>query len=90
MFGVPLEQKIEIIHPHDAALTFVHAINNKRAFNQIFIGGGGTNCQIYQREYVNQLLKSSGIGVLPEYAFKKALKQEDWFYTYWMDTVKSQ
>lgn len=92
-FGIPLDQKVEIIHSRDAALALVNAINNDQAYNQIFFGGGGSECQLYERDFIFDMLKSMGVGKLPENVFKvpaSLTEEEGWFYTHWMDTEKSQ
>jgi nucleoside-diphosphate-sugar epimerase len=93
LFGIPLDQKIEIIHSHDAALALVNAVNNEKAFNQVFFGGGGPKCQLYQRDAIFDMMKLMGIGKMPENVFKKPVSdsnEDGWFYTHWMDTSKSQ
>lgn len=93
LFGIPLEQKVEIIHSHDAALSLVNAINNERAFNQVFFGGGGSKCQLYERDFIFQMMRPMGIKNMPDNVFKKPVSDssvEGWYYTHWMDTAKSQ
>ena len=93
IFGIPLDQKMEFIHPNDAALALVNAINNNKAYNKIFLGGGSPSCQLYQREFVFNVLKAMGLGILPENAFKKPESENDnreWFYTHCLDTQKAQ
>lgn len=92
-FGIPLEQKIEIIHSLDAALALVNAINNEQAYNQVFFGGGGPKCQLVERDFIFEMLKSMGVGKMPDNVFRKPESESNtdgWFYTHWMDTEKSQ
>lgn len=93
IFGIPLEQKIEVIHSYDAALSLVNAINNEKAYNQVFFGGGGPSCQLYNKDFIFETLKLNGIGTFPESAFNKPKSDTDvegWYYTHWMDTAYSQ
>ena len=93
LFGIPLDQKIEIIHSRDAALALVNAINNEKAYNKVFFGGGGVKCQLYQRDFIFEMIKPMGISKLPENLFKKPesdTNTDGWFYRHWMDTKNSQ
>lgn len=92
-FGIPLAQKVEIIHSRDAALALVNAINNDKAYNQVFFGGGGPKCQLYERDFIFDMMKPMGITSLPDNLFKEPPSDSDvdgWFYTHWMDTEQSQ
>ncbi len=92
LFGIPLEQKIEVIHSHDAGLALVNAINNSQAYNKVFFAGGGAElgCQLNQKEFIFETLQVMGIKNIPENLFKQPQTDEDWYYTHWMDTAKSQ
>jgi len=90
LFGVPLGQKIEIIHSYDAARAMINALGNDRAVKRIFFGGGGKECQTYQKEFIFPILKDMGVGGIPDDVFKKPQSDSDWYYTHWMDTTESQ
>ncbi|MHA2055951.1 MAG: NAD-dependent epimerase/dehydratase family protein, partial [Candidatus Hodarchaeales archaeon] len=89
LFGVPLKQKVEIIHSYDAARAMVNALGNDRAVKKIFFGGGGKECQIYQKPFILNYLKSMGVNELPDDVFKRPQTDSDWYYTHWMDTTES-
>ena len=93
IFGIPLAQKVEIIHSYDAALSLVNAVNNEKAYNQVFFGGGGSKCQLIEKDFIFEMMKPMGIKNLPDNVFKKPASDSNtdgWFYTHWMDTEKSQ
>ncbi|MFW9779525.1 MAG: NAD-dependent epimerase/dehydratase family protein [Candidatus Heimdallarchaeota archaeon] len=90
LFGIPLEQKVEAIHSYDAARAMVNALGNDRAVKSIFFGGGGKECQLYQKEFIFPFLEDMGIGGMPDDVFKQAQSDSDWYYTHWMDTTESQ
>ena len=93
IFGIPLAQKVEVIHSYDAALALVNAINNENAYNKVFFGGGGSKCQRIEKDFIFETLKMMGIGTFPESAFnvpKSDSDTEGWYYTHWMDTQESQ
>lgn len=90
LFGIPLEQKIEIIHSYDAARSMINALGNDRAVKRIFFGGGGKECQTYQKEFIFPYLKTMGMSGMPDNVFIKPQSDSDWYYTHWMDTTESQ
>ncbi len=74
----------------DAGLSLVNAINNAEAYNQVFFGGGGSTNQLLQKDFIFKTLKQMGVGKMPDNYFKEPKTDDDWFYTHWMDTEKSQ
>jgi len=85
MFEVPLDTRIELIHPADAGLAAANAVLSPKVWGKVLLVGGGPSCQLYQRVYVGRLLEAAGVGRLPESAFGHTP-----FYTDWMDTTESQ
>lgn len=85
MFEVPLDTRIELIHPADAGLAVANAALSREVWGKVLLIGGGPSCQLYQRAYVGRLLDAAGIGPFPESAYGHAP-----FYTDWMDTAESQ
>jgi hypothetical protein len=43
-----------------------------------------------EREFLHKIFEGMGIEMLPDSAFKAAMKPEDYFYTDWLDTTESQ
>jgi nucleoside-diphosphate-sugar epimerase len=85
MFEVPLDDRIEFVHPWDVGLALVNAIESDQVWGQTFLIGGGPRCQLYQREIIRKPLEALGIGMLPEEAFGKKP-----YHTDWLDTTESQ
>jgi nucleoside-diphosphate-sugar epimerase len=85
MFEMPLTDRVEFVHPADAALAFLNAIESDEAWGRTFLIGGGSRCQLRAREIVNKPLVALGIGALPDEAFSTAPFQLDW-----VDTAESQ
>jgi nucleoside-diphosphate-sugar epimerase len=85
MFEVPLDTRIELIHPADAGLAVANAVLSPKVWGRILLIGGGASCQLYQRVYVGRLLDAAGIGRFPDAAYGHTP-----FYTDWMDTVESE
>ncbi len=85
LFDVQLDNRIEIIHASDAGLAFANAALNENVWGKTLLIGGGKDCQIYQRDFIKEVLDTVGIGMLPEKAFTSKP-----FYIDWMDTRESQ
>lgn len=85
MFGVPLDNRIEFVHSRDVATAIANALEEPRVWGQTWLIGGGPQCQLYEREIVEQVLESVGVGMLPEKAFTTVP-----FPTDWLDTAESQ
>lgn len=89
IFEIPLEQRIEFLYTGDAGNAFANSIN-LRERQKILLIGGGERCQIYQKDFLHKTFHSMGLKMLPDSAFKKVVKNSDWFYTDWLDTKESQ
>ena len=85
LFQVPLDNRIELIHSRDAGVAFAHAALSNEIWGKILLIGGGPNCQMYQRDFIKEVLETVSIGMLPEKAFSS-----EPFYIDWMDTTESQ
>ncbi len=85
MFEIPLNNRIEVIHPYDAALAIANGIRNPEIWGKIWLIGGGKGCQIYYRDYLGRMLEVMGLGTLPEEAFTHKP-----YCTDWLDTEASQ
>ena len=85
MFRLPLETRIEMIHPDDAGLAITRAVTTEGVWGKILNIGGGPRCQHRYREYLNRFLDAMGIGALPDSAFSL-----EPYCTDWLDTEESQ
>src|SRR5579885_3103820 len=85
MFEIPLNNRIEVIHPYDAALAIANGIRNPEIWGKIWLIGGGKGCQIYYQDYLGRMLEVMGLGTLPEEAFTHKP-----YCTDWLDTEASQ
>lgn len=85
LFSVPPDTRIEVIHAHDAGIALANAATDKNIRCKTLLVGGGSACQMYQRDFVSKVLEFIGIGMLPEKAFSR-----EPFYLDWMDTIESQ
>ncbi|HNW97626.1 MAG TPA: NAD(P)-dependent oxidoreductase [Bacteroidales bacterium] len=65
MFHMPLETKMEIATPYDAARAFVHAVNHLDELNKnIYNLSGGEKCRISYQEFLSSTFKLFGLGDL--------------------------
>ena len=88
-FGIPLEQRMEFIHPADVATIVVKSIDAPTE-GKILFGGGGADCQMTNRVFQTRLLDTMGVGMLPDYAFRVPKDDNDFWYTDYMDTEETQ
>ncbi len=84
MLGVKPDNRLEYVHPNDVAKAMVNAVNNEQANGEIFLIGGGKDCQIYQRDLINATLGAAGL------IFSDSELGNNDYYTDWLDTEKSQ
>lgn len=85
LFSVPLNNRIELIHTADAGYAIASAAASSKVWGKTLLIGGGSRCQMLQKDFIARVLDEIGIGMLPEAAFTKTP-----FYTDWMDTDESQ
>jgi len=74
MFHMPLETKMEICTTRDTAFAFVQAIEEKEFLSKkTFNLGGGENCRVIFKDFLNINLINSGLGenAFPANAFAK-------------------
>jgi nucleoside-diphosphate-sugar epimerase len=88
-FGIPLEQRMEFVHPADIATAVVRSIDAPTE-GKILYGGGGVECQMTNRVFQTKLLDAMGIGMLPDAAFRHPKNDDDFWYTDYMDTEETQ
>jgi len=89
LFEMPLDQRIEFIASKDCGIAFANAVMIDHA-NEIFLIGGGEDCQLLGRDYLKGFFDAFGLKMLPDKAFKLAKNNEDYLYIDWMDTKESQ
>lgn len=85
MFEVPLNDRIEFVHPADVALAISNAVELREISGKTFLIGGGPKCRINQATFMKKALDMLGIGMLSEKAFSSTH-----YHTDWMDTTESQ
>lgn len=92
LYEVPLDQRIEFVDVRDVGTAFSNAVDLREINNEILLIGGGkeNGCQIYQRQFIEGIFRALGIPMLPDSAFRIPEEKEDWFYTDWMETSRSQ
>ncbi len=89
IFEIPLDQRIEFVHSRDVGLACANAVEAETIGKTLLIGGG-ISSQMLQREFVSRIMEDMGIGMLPDSAFRVAMRPEEYFYTDWLDTEESQ
>jgi len=85
MFDVPLDNRMEWVHTRDVALAMANALESEAVWGKTLHIGGGERCQFYFRDLAGAVLKSFGVGALPDAAFATTP-----FCTDWLDTSQSQ
>jgi nucleoside-diphosphate-sugar epimerase len=86
IFDLPFDSHQEFLHSRDAALAFANCLDCEDAWGQIFMVGGGKDCQLIYMDLINRSLWAMGIGNLPKNVFSPVAKQGGG----WMDTSLSQ
>mgnify|MGYP002640177407 CR=1 FL=1 len=71
MFHMPLNTALEWCHACDAGYALVQALENDFVCGEIFNLGGGKQCRVSAREFIEEVLPLYGLerSVLPEHAF---------------------
>ena len=78
MFEIGLDNRIEAMHPDDAAVALAGALETPEAWGRTLLVGGGPTCQLTYRDYLGRLLTAMGLGPLPEEAFSGKEYVTDW------------
>ena len=89
IFKIPLDQRMEFIHPRDVGLALTNAIEAD-TIGRILLIGGGERCRMTYGEFVQRTFEAMGIGMLPESAFIVPERDEDYYHTDFMDTAEAQ
>ena len=85
MFSIPLTDRIETIHPYDAALALANAIVSQDVWGKTLIIAGGSRCRMQVRDYYQGYFEAAGIGFFPAQYFATTSYHLDWY-----DTDESQ
>jgi UDP-glucose 4-epimerase len=85
MFAIPLTDRIETIHPYDAALALVNAVVSPDVWGKTLIIAGGPRCRMLVRDYYRGYFDAAGVGLLPAENFATTSYHLDWY-----DTDESQ
>lgn len=85
MFDIPLDTRIEVVHPADAALAIANGVSDDSIWGQVWLIGGGPTCQVTYRAYLTRMLGALSIPALPETAFGHTP-----YCTDWLETTASQ
>ncbi len=89
LFEIPWNQKVEFVHSGDVGRACANSVEANTE-QKVLLIGGGKKCQMIYGDFVNGVTESMGIGKFPSTAFRIPRSNNDWYYTDWMDTNKSQ
>jgi UDP-glucose 4-epimerase len=78
MFEIGLQNRIEALHPADAAVALARALRTPEVWGRVLFVGGGERCQLTYREYLARMLGAMGLEMLPDEAFSDAEYATDW------------
>lgn len=85
LFEVPLDNRIEYIHPKDIATAIANAIERDDVWEKTLNIGGGKKCQFLYKDFVSKILNAIGIGMFPQELFTK-----NYFAVDFLDTEESE
>lgn len=85
VFQVDPNTRIEYLHPKDAAIAMVNALQIPAAFGKTLFLGSGKTSQLRWLEYMNISFEAMGIGKLRPDLFGR-----EPFYSDWLDTAEAQ
>ena len=89
VFNIPMDQRFEFVHTRDVGVAIANCLTADTD-NKVLLIGGGKKCQMLNRDFMTGILNATGMGMLPESAFKVPKNDMDWYYTDWMDTSEAQ
>ncbi|MDI6860823.1 MAG: NAD(P)-dependent oxidoreductase [Caldisericia bacterium] len=85
LFEIPLDNRIEYVHPKDIAVAIANAIERDDLWYKTFNIGGGKSCQYLYKDFVSKILDAIGIGMFEETLFCK-----EYFAVDFLDTEESE
>jgi nucleoside-diphosphate-sugar epimerase len=85
-FSIPLENRVEFVHPEDVALAIVNAVKDFEAAkdNTLIIAGGPSQQMVY-KDMLRAVFQPLGLPLPPRHKFTKEPYDLDWY-----DTSRSQ
>jgi nucleoside-diphosphate-sugar epimerase len=86
MFRIPLNNRIEVVHPDDTATAIMHAVRDfGKVKRNTLVVSGGPACRMLHRDRVKAIMKVLGLPIPPAERFNQSPAPMDWY-----DTQKSQ
>ncbi|MCX5043394.1 NAD(P)-dependent oxidoreductase [Aldersonia sp. NBC_00410] len=85
MFEIGLANRIEVLHPLDAAVAVANALDVDAVWGRTLFIGGGEQCQVTYREFLTRIMGAMGLQLPPDGAFA-----DKPYATDWVDTAESQ
>ena len=85
MYRIPLNQRMEFLHPEDAALAIANGVEGEQVWNATWLIGGGEQCQRRYGDYIKAALDALGLRMPPKDAFGTQM-----YCTDWVDSTASQ
>ncbi len=89
LYNIPLDQKIEFAHTKDIGKAIANTVTASTE-GKILLLGGGEKSQLTNRVFVQCILDTLGLEMLPESVFKIPKSKTDWYYTGWLDSQEAQ
>lgn len=84
-FAQGLENRVELVHPKDAALAVAHALECEPVWGKTLLIGGGRSCQVRSRDINRAVLRALGLVEFSDTDFGKEEGENDW-----LDTEESE
>ncbi len=85
MFSISPADRMECIHPYDAALALANACSSEDVWGKTLIVSGGPTCQMTMADYYRGYLDAIGVGPLDARYFAT-----DSYHLDWYDTAESE
>jgi nucleoside-diphosphate-sugar epimerase len=86
LFHMEPHSRLEFVHPRDVGLAVANAVSSTEIWGRTLLVGGGSDCQLYYRDFIRQITDVMGIRPFPEAAF--ALPPSSPLD--WVDSTESQ
>ncbi len=85
MFAIAPTDRMECIHPYDAALALANACSSEGVWGKTLLISGGPRCQMTMADYYRGYLDAMGVGPLDARYFAT-----DSYHLDWYDTTESE
>jgi nucleoside-diphosphate-sugar epimerase len=86
LFHLEPNSRLEFVHPRDVGLAVANAVSSTEIWGKTLLVGGGSDCQLYYRDFIRQITDVMGIRPFPDEAF--ALPPSSPLD--WVDSTESQ